>query len=116
MPHVQPALLRFGISVRVTLCPDFGYIFKENLDCRSAYQEAYNSIIAYLYFCMRDVFFLKAQAINKEHERETFVPLYGTSGHIFSITATKEGVACTFSGIYVRHGLLTNLITPGFIR
>ena len=116
MPHVQPALLYFGISVSVTLYPDFGYIFKEKLDCHGAYQEAYNSIIAYLYFCMHDKFFLKAEAINKEHERETFVPLYGTSGHIFSITATEEGVACTFSGSYVQHGLLTNLITPPFIR
>jgi len=54
------ALLYFGFSVSVTLYPDFGYIFKENLNCHSAYQEAYNSIIAYLYFWTRDKSFLKA--------------------------------------------------------
>lgn len=40
------------------------------------------------------------------------MPLCGTSGLIFSIATTEEGVACTFGGSYVRHGLLTNLITP----
>lgn len=49
MAHVQPALLYFGIPVSVTLYPDFGHIFKENLDYHNMYQEADNSIIAYLY-------------------------------------------------------------------